>query len=193
MKDVEIEIQTRVENVVPLIALLEKEGDFVMADHQKDEYFMPSHRDFTVARPIEEWLRIRQSGKHSVTYKQWHYNPDGTSNYCDEYETKVGDVESLRKIFAAIDIVPLITVDKKRQSWNYEDYEISVDHVVGLGDFVEVEYKSETKEDPNVVAQQMIDFLKGIGVGKVEVNYSGYPHMLLFPAEDYFREVQQNY
>jgi adenylate cyclase class 2 len=189
MKDIEIEIQTRVENVAPLLEFLEKNAEKVFEDHQKDEYYTPAHRDFVETRPIEEWLRIRESGKHSVTYKKWHYNSDGTSNHCDEFETKVDDPDSIRKIFSAIDIKPLITVDKKRQSWNWQDYEVSIDHVEGLGDFVEVEYKGSMKVDPNAKASEMIEFLKTNGVGRVEINYSGYPHMLLFPSEDYFREV----
>jgi len=189
MKDVEVEIQTRVENIEPLLKFLKQNAKMVFENHQKDYYYTPIHRDFTKSRPLKEWLRIRESGKHSITYKNWHYNADGSSNYCDEYESKIEDSESLRKIFKSLDIKPLIVVDKKRQSWLFEEYEISLDNVVGLGNFVEVEYKSHKKIDPNKKAKEMIEFLKSKGVGKVEINYSGYPHMLLFPKENYFKEV----
>ena len=43
----------------------------------------------------------------------------------------------MRKIFEALDIKPVITVEKKRRTWNYKDYEIALDSITDLGDFVE--------------------------------------------------------
>lgn len=189
MKDIEIEIQTRVENVKPLLELLEKEGKFVFEDHQKDEYYTPAHRDFFATKPIDEWLRVRESGKNSITYKNWHHGPDGKSNHCDEFETVVADAEQIRKIFDVLDIKPIITVDKLRRSWNHHDYEVSIDEIKGLGSFVEVEFKGNGNVDPNQIAKEMIVYLKEAGVGKVEINYVGYPYLLIYGTEGYFEEV----
>jgi adenylate cyclase class 2 len=189
MKDVEIEIQTRVENVEPLLLLLEKEGEFAFDDHQKDEYYTPAHRDFFSFKPVDEWLRIRESGKNSITYKNWHHGKDGKSNHCDEYETVVEDADQIRKIFGALNIKPKIVVDKYRRSWNHGKYEVSIDEIVGLGSFVEVEYKADGKVDPDVVAKEMVKYLKDAGVGKVEINYVGYPFLLLYGTDGYFEEV----
>lgn len=184
MKDIEIEIQVRISNLAKLKDFLEKEAEFISESYQKDEYFTPTHRNFVDVKPVVEWLRLRESKSGSVTYKNYHYGKDGKSEYCDEYESKVEDVEQLRKIFAAIDIKPIITVEKTRKAWIYKDYEIALDHVTDLGDFVEVEYKgSITSIDPKTVTNEMVVLLKEIGCGKIERNYVGYPFMLLYPEE----------
>lgn len=191
MKDIEIEVQLRVESTDKLIAFLEAEADFTGEAYQKDEYCVPAHRDFVAVKPVREWLRLRESNKgSSVNYKNWHYDNDGRSTHCDEYETPVSDIDQMRKIFKAVDIKPLITVEKKRKTYRYKDYEVALDEITGLGSFVEVEYKGE---DQTVVPQEvtagMIAWLKEIDCGKIERNYVGYPFMLLYPDEVTFEEV----
>ena len=183
MKDVEIEIQVRISDKTKLESFLQQKAKFSNQSYQKDEYFTPAHRDFVSVKPVVEWLRLRQSDSGSVTYKKWHYDVKGKSNYCDEYETSVGDVDQLRKIFAALDLKPIITVEKTRRAWRYQDYEIALDHVTGLGDFVEIEYKAHAGTDPGAITDGMIALLKDIGCGKIERNFVGYPFMLLYPGE----------
>jgi adenylate cyclase, class 2 len=189
-KDIEIEIQVRVSNKDALEAFLQKEATVIGTDYQKDEYFMPAHRDFTTVKPIVEWLRLRESNGYSITYKKWHHDTDGSSRYCDEYETKFDSIESIRKIFAAIDMRPLITIEKTRRTWQYKDYEVAIDDVAGLGVFVEVEYKGhDPKPDPRAITDAMIAWLKKSGCGTIEINYVGYPFMMLYPDEVRFEKV----
>lgn len=184
-KDIEIEIQVRVEKIKPLLKFLKAKAKLVGASHQVDQYFTPHHRNFVAKRPVKEWLRLRDSkGKSSVNYKNWHYDKSGKSNYCDEYETTVEDIGSVRKIFSALDIKPMATVDKKRQIWLYGDYEVALDQVKGLGDFVELEFKGKkAKSTPKKITDQMVQFLKDQGCGKIFRNFQGYPFRALFPKE----------
>ncbi len=185
MKDIEIEIQVTIENGKPLIEFLEKNADFQKERQQIDEYFSPIHRNFIDVRPVKKWLRLRDSGgKYSINYKNWHYDENGRSQYCDEYETKIEDLTQLRKILDVLNFKPLVKVDKLRKVWTYKDYEIAVDSVKGLGDFVEIEYiGKEEKVDPKKITEEMIDFLKSVGCGQIKRNYVGYPFQLLFPEE----------
>ena len=184
-KDIEIEIKVQVEKIKSLEDFLKENGKLIGTQHQMDEYFVPTHRNFISIRPAKEWLRLRDSsGKCSVNYKNWHYDKEGKTNDCDEYETKIDNISSLRKIFAALDIKPVTLVDKKRQIWLYKDYEIAIDHVKGLGNFVEVEFKGiSTKANPKTITDKMVQFLKDKGCGKISRNYQGYPFLLLFPNE----------
>lgn len=184
-KNIEIEIQVRVEHSKPLIEFLETNGTFQSEQHQVDEYFSPAHRDFLAVKPIAEWLRLRDAdGKYSMNYKRWHEDQHGKSHYCDEFETKIEQKEQAKYIFSAIDLKPIVVVDKRRKIWTYQDYEIAVDSVKTLGDFVEVEYigKDETVRPEHVTAE-MVAFLKKVGCGKIWRNYVGYPFRLLFPSE----------
>lgn len=182
MKNVEIEIQVQVENSKPLRAFLETKAEATGASRQIDQYFTPVHRNFIAVKPVAEWLRVRDAeGRYSLNYKNWHYTENGKSTHCDEYETKVENLEQLQLILKALNLKPLVTVDKQRATYRYKEYEIALDHVEGLGDFVEVEYKGTNNENPTEITDQMVTFLKDLGVGKMYRNYVGYPFQLLFP------------
>jgi len=190
MKNIEIEIQVNIENSKPLMAFLKKNANFKSEKHQIDEYFSPVHRNFTEVRPVVEWLRLRDSsGKHSINYKNWHHDQSGKSNHCDEYETKIEDLNQLRKMLDVLNFKSIAKVDKLRKTWIYKDYEVALDSVKGLGDFVEIEYiGKDEKVNPKKITEEMINFLKDIGCGKIERNYVGYPFQLLFPEEVKFEE-----
>jgi len=183
--NVEVEIHVQVENIRKLLAFLKKNGKFLEKKHQVDKYFTPAHRDFTSERPINEWLRLRDSsGKFSINYKNWHQEKDGRDHYCDEYESTIENLEQLENIFKAINTKPLVIVDKLRKAWLYKDFEVAIDSVKGLGDFVEIEYKGiNQKKKPSEITKEMVGFLKGLKVGEISRNYSGYPFQLLFPNE----------
>lgn len=184
-RNIEIEIQVEVENTDKLIAFLEKNAKFIGEKHQIDRYFTPAYRDFTSVRPVNEWLRLRDSsGEFSINYKNWHREEDGRSHYCDEYETTIKNPGQMENIFQALEIKPLVEVDKRRKIWRYKDIEITLDSVKGLGEFVEIEYKgTDTSKKPAEITNKMLSFLKKRGCGKILRNYVGYPYRLLFPEE----------
>lgn len=185
MNDVEIEITVNIENNKPLMEFLEKNAEFEKEKHQIDEYFSPAHRDFLDVRPVKEWLRLRDAdGEYSINYKNWHYDKNGKSYHCDEYETKVEDLRQIKKILDILNFKSLVKVDKIRKTWIYKDYEIDIDSVKKLGDFVEVEYIGKDEDvDPKKITEEMINFLKNLGCGKIKRDYIGYPFRLLFPDE----------
>jgi len=190
--DKEIEIQVQIENSNKLISFLNKHAKFIGEKHQVDKYFSPAHRNFTKVRPVVEWLRLRDSsGKYSINYKNWHYDKHGRSHYCDEYETPIESLEQLEKIFDALDIKEIVTVDKTRRLYQYQDYEIAIDSIKGLGDFVEIEYKGELgNHKPEDITKKMVNFLKELNCGRITRNYVGYPFQLLFPKEVKFELVK---
>jgi adenylate cyclase class 2 len=185
MKDIEIEIKVKVESTKDLIKFLKKEAKFLHKSHQIDQYYTPFHRNFIAVRPTPEWLRLRNSdGKFSINYKNWHYDKNGKSHYCDEYETKVEDIEQMKQIFTALNIKPLVVVDKIRESYLYKDYEVALDSVKNLGKFVEVEFKGKSQnKKPEDICSEMVAFLKEHQCGTIKRNYVGYPFQLLFPQE----------
>lgn len=186
MQGQEIEIKVKIEKADKLNSFLKHEAKFVSQEHQIDEYFNPKHRDFLKVRPVKEWLRLRDSnGKFSLNYKYWHIEPDGTSHSSDEYESSVADLNQVRKILMQLDFQPLTVVDKSRSIWTYRDYEISLDQVVSLGHFVEIEYKGKNSahQTPKEITTGMINFLKQLDCGTISRTYDSYPFQLLFPAE----------
>jgi adenylate cyclase class 2 len=187
----EIEIQVQIEKSKGLKLFLRTKAKLVGEEHQTDKYFSPKDHDFLKVRPVVEWLRLRNSsGKHSINYKNWHYDKDGRSHYCDEYETLVESPKQIENIFASLDIKPITIVDKVRKIYLYKDFEVSIDAIKGLGDFVEIEFKGKLgKRKPAEITKEMIKFLKYLNCGKIQRNYVGYPFQLLFPKEVSTEEV----
>lgn len=184
--NIEIEIQVQVEKIRPLINFLAKEARFLGEKRQIDEYFTPKHRNFISERPVAEWLRLRNAGnKYSINYKNWHFDKKGKSHFCDEFESQIKDIKSVKKIFSILNFKLLVKVDKIRRIYQFQNYEIAIDQVKKLGNFVEMEYKGRNRRKlrPAQITQEMIEFLKKIGVGEIKRNYVGYPFLMLFPKE----------
>lgn len=185
MKNIEIEIQVKLQKTKPLIDFLKKNAKLIGTQRQIDKYFTPKHRDFLAKKKVNEWLRLRSSEKGgSINYKNWKYDETGRSHHCDEYETKVESLDSLENIFAALDHKEICRVDKTRTIYKYKNYEISIDKVKGLGQFVEIEFLGETNKKPAEVTNEMISFLKKLGIGKISRNFRGYAYMAAFPKRE---------
>lgn len=183
--NIEIEIKVKIENLSELVKFLDANGSFKGEKQQVDEYFSPEHEDFMAVRPVNEWLRLRQSeGRYSMDYKLWHRGANNVSEYCDEIETTVGNGDQARKILLALHFQPIGVVDKVRKAWVCQNYEIAIDSVKGLGDFVEIEYVGQDGNmDFHAIMAGMITFLKGLNCGKMEQISTGYIMLLLFPGE----------
>ncbi len=189
MHDKEIEIQVRIENGEKLKKFLYEKALFVSENQQVDDYYIPAHRNFLDTKPIQEWFRVREErSQFSVNYKKWHYE-NGVGSYADEYETRIESKESFQKILSSLDYQKIVTVDKTRKKYTFNDYEIALDRVSNLGDFVEIEYKGNSIEEPKKITDEMFAFLKTFDCGKIENTNGGYPMMLLFPNANTFIEV----
>jgi len=181
--DTEIEIKVKVDDAAPIIALMEREGRYEGEVKQADEYFTPAHKDYVSVFPVTEWLRLRdEGGKFSINYKNYHLDGEGRGLYCDEVETRIDAIDKMETIFKALDFRPLVKVEKLRRKWIYKDYEIAIDSVTGLGSFVEIEFNGRST-DPKRTTSEMVEFLRGLNVGKIQRNYQGYPFILLFPEK----------
>lgn len=156
------------------IAKLEKSEDF-----QKDIYYNPAHRNFLSKKPVSEWLRLRESKKEfSLNYKKWH-NEDGNKTIsCDEFETKIENIESLKKLFENLNFEETIIIEKNRSVWYYKDAEIAIDDVKELGNFIEIEAKGNFTNIEDAEKHLYI-ILKEIGAKVGEQDFEGYPYLLL--------------
>ncbi len=110
---------------------------------QEDIYYSSKHKDFIES---EECLRIRTvDGQSEVTWK-----PPSTADMKDadefwkeEVDLQIGSQnETARKMLNALDFFEVATVKKLRRSFvGPEGVEVSVDVVIGVGAFVELELK----------------------------------------------------
>jgi adenylate cyclase class 2 len=150
------------------------------AAHQVDSYFNAPHRGFLAdTTNISEWLRVRVEDDHaSLNYKLWHPLGQARKTHCDEYESPVGDPEAIRLTLAALGFTELTVVDKTREAWHLNDIEVAFDDVIGLGTFIEFEFKGDADNVEDATAR-ITDFIDSLDIQLGERIHAGYPHMIL--------------
>lgn len=73
----------------------------------------------------------------------------------------------------------LIVVDKVRNSWIYEEYEISIDTVKNLGDYIEIEYKGNENSNISDIIKNLNIILEKINADIGEEDHGGYGFKLI--------------
>lgn len=189
-QNTEIEIKVKVEKISPLLVFLQKKAKFQKENLQVDEYFTPAHRNFIKERPVKEWFRLRESNPCSLNYKKYHFVKDGKSYESDEFEVEINDLAQVKKILKALNLKSIVKVNKTRKVWTYENYEIAIDSVKKLGEFVEIEFIGKKgRKSAKQISAEMIEFLKSLNCGKIYRNFQGYPFLLLFKNETEYQMV----
>ncbi len=120
----------------------------------------------------------RRDEKVLLKYKHWY--PEGVKNttHCDEYETQVTNKEQTDKILTALSFKKFLTVNKKRETFTYQDLEIVFDEVKGLGYFIEVE---SLKDFGGVekTRDEILKFTSFLGLKKTTTVPGGYAGALM--------------
>lgn len=178
-QDIEIEIKFPLLNPVEVKKFLEENSEAISKDvFQKDTYFIPAHRDFLEPEFPYEWLRLRETNKgNSITYKHFYPENAEKTDYCDEFETKFENAESLKKILLALDMKEVIVVEKSRSSWMFEEVEIAIDEVENLGSFIELE-ATLGYNDPIEGKKFLYSILEKLGAQVGEEDLRGYPYLI---------------
>lgn len=180
--DTEIEIKIRLDEgaFLKVRENVQNSAKFVKKVRQIDEYFTPAHRNFVEPRFPFEWLSIRKRGDKTIlNYK--HFVPENAEvhTHCDEFETEIKNPEGLKKIFSAINLKPLVTVDKERETYDYNgEFEIALDVVKDLGHFIEIEAMKEfgTVEKAR---EKLFKLAKSLGVDTSNPDLRGYPFLMM--------------
>ena len=158
----EVELKYAVLDVLQLLEKLEQFGlCFGEAVEEHDMFYQHPARDFAAT---DECLRIRQrSGEYHITYKG--PKVDRETKTRQEIELFMADnVETARQwdmLLQALGFRLAAELKKTRRSaslvFQEQKYELSLDHIGGLGDFIELEtFAGEAQLD---VARQCIKSL----------------------------------
>lgn len=182
MREIEILVELK-ENLAKAQRILEKIALYKGSKQTIDTYYYDPLREnlkLNADNKLMECCRLREKkGRYYVTYKQDHYE-EGNWVYSDEYETEVKDLAALKKVFGCLGLEELVVIDNIKHIYETPDYEIVLEEVKDLGNFMEVEAK---KDDENKSAEEIKariwEFITrlGLAVGK-ELN-AGKPELLL--------------
>lgn len=166
----EIEVKVKTTHHPEIQAKLESLGCvFSTPAIQDDAIYVNFDEDFTAFMPETNFLRIRASGgKYIFTLKQ----PQKNELDCIEKETEISDPEAMEGALELMGYHLAVRVKKTRTKTKYQDMEICLDSIEGLGDFIEVE--KITEGDGEEVQKELCDFLTSIGVDISERVMHGY-------------------
>lgn len=119
-------------------------------------------------------MRTTEKGDE-VTLKKFAVDEKGNSKNLAEIEFKVSDGKQALKLFEELGFKVSVTIDKYRKYYDYENFEIAVDDVKGLGMFAEFEIKN-FPEDADIKDGfiKIKAFMKSIGFEEYKECVRGY-------------------
>lgn len=190
MYEVEVKVRADHDAVRERLARLDAESLGTVV--QADTYFDAPHRDFAAT---DEALRVRVVGvvenvnastldpevaladaESRLTYK----GPlvESTAKTCEEIETGVVDGEAVRTILDRLGFESVATVLKVRERYEFDGYVVTLDDVVDLGEFVEVETEA-TEAEIERARDGAYDVLERLGLDPEESIRRSYLELLL--------------
>jgi len=146
-----------IQNLVELGAKREKKM------HQIDTYFnVPEGR-----------LKLREEGLDFASLIYYHRSDMAESCYSDYHICQIQDLDSFKLILSNA-LGTKVIVEKTRDLWRFGNTRIHLDHVSGLGDFIELEtvLRNQTKASAWLEHDHVKDTLKIVEETLVPVSYS---------------------
>jgi adenylate cyclase class 2 len=157
----EIEIKVRFNNLEQIVEKFKEIGIvFSQPNRQEDIIFLDAKMaDYKIVEGTIV-LRIRnENGKLTFTIKQ-QLGRDLSSK---EYEVEISNADTMYAMLQLMGFKELVRVNKTRLKGSYKSYNLCIDNVERLGNFLEIECLTE-RADYEVVQNEMLAFLREIGI-----------------------------
>ncbi|SIR14694.1 adenylate cyclase, class 2 [Haladaptatus litoreus] len=145
---------------------------------QEDFYYDAPHRDFA---ETDEALRVRREAGDEETVEVVTYKGplvEEESKTRKEHETVVGDGDTVDALLSALGFDATETVHKERERFELDSYIVTLDSVMGLGEFVEVEAEA-AETDVESVREGAYDVLTDLNLDPNEQVRTSYLGLLL--------------
>ncbi len=138
---------------------------------QDDEYFK---FNLDTERKLVIRLRKKSNGKEVLTFKGSSEDTEDTA--WQEWESNIQNSDILKKLLLSNGLVNVVRIQKQRESYQFEQFEINIDQIKDLGTFVEVELQST---DVKTAKEKILAFIENIGIKKEHVVTKGYVPLML--------------
>lgn len=176
---IEMELKALLKNKLQVKKKLEECGcEWVSIGLQVDTIYERSDAKQIVDTSI---FRIRKyNDKKILTLKILMEDLDTA----EELELDISDDIVMDKMLQFIGFLPKIQVVKRIQTAKYKEFNICIDEVEGLGDFIEIERISEKSNDKDRIYGEMRTVLLELGVEEEELKKEKYYEMILKNREE---------
>ncbi len=206
----EIELKAKINNLKAVESWVKKNCEFVQSTFQEDILYDYLPRSFLIDKEklkADEFLRIRKTNERDIlTHKIIRRTEQGEFLFCDEYESEINicSQKDILKILSPFNIdeisaesckngdqlddfleksnfSKIATISKKRQEFKFRNFNISIDNVLNLGNFIEIENLKEEVDDRKVkiIKNQMSKILEDINIYADSIIKKGYLDLLV--------------
>ena len=170
----EIEIKLKVKDLDELEKkLIEKGCVFSEPIGQHDVIYSNTANPTNWAKSTEGHItvRIRREGERAeLNLKQQQtYEMDNI-----EYESEIEKPEVIHKMLELLGWKPEVEVKKTRKKGKLGKYEVCLDKVEKLGNFIELEKMTEHDDDPETVRKELFSAIKPFGLSEKDEETKGY-------------------
>jgi adenylate cyclase, class 2 len=174
----EVEIRALVDDVNSLSLKLNELGQFKERSHQIDTYL--KHVNDDQRRLV---VRFRRSGNSTalLTFKGSSVNSHD-NNWAD-YDTVIADPDSLQELLLSNGFEHVCEINKKRNSYLIQGFEVNVDEIANLGIFIEVESIVACQSEVSKALEELHELFNAIGIKNEKVINSGYVKLMLDKTE----------
>lgn len=171
---IEMELKATLTNRSEVIKNLEQHGcKWIETVLQEDTIYIKSDIDQNIHEPI---FRIRKCEDKTILTLKVLENDIHTAK---ELELNISNEKIMDQILKTIGFYPHARVMKKRSTTTLRGFNICIDEVKGLGNFIEVETISNLSDNKKNTYKEMLNVLLELGVEKQNLLQEKYYEMLL--------------
>lgn len=170
----EIEIKLKVSNLEEIETKLKEKGCILSEPiHQHDvNYSKDANTDaWHNGKEGDVMLRIRHL-KNTAQFNLKQQRSGEGDNL--EYETEVTDPKAMHQILLTLGYAPEIEVTKIRRKGKLGEYEICLDQVEKLGNFMEIEKMTDDDVDPEAVRAELFKAIEFLDLSPADEETRGY-------------------
>ncbi len=149
-------------------------GNLLGAEKQIDIYYNAPHRNLA---ETDEALRIRFGKDASLTYKGPKL--DKMSKTREEIVVPIGDADQTSEILKVLGFDEVARVTKHRETYQLDDFTITIDYLLDLGTFMEIETAVPEGEDYMSAQDRIFDLLDLLGLRKEDTVRESYLELIL--------------
>ena len=169
----EHEIKFAIKNMKSFLKTLDTQKiEFGNERHQIDKVWILKDADGTNIIPSQPVVRTReQKGKIMLTLKR-----ELAHGTMEEHETEIGDIAAAEGILSVLGFRKLVEIDKRRKSTKAGIFTLCLDTVKDLGNFLEIEFVSKTKDTD--AKAKILEFAKTLGLSEKDIVINTYNTLL---------------
>lgn len=166
----EVELRAKIKNTSLLKNKLKSIGaKLVSKKVQKDSYY-----GFYQTSKMPFIFRIRKTKNKSIfTFKGKKYEGDTA---WPEFEFIIdGNEKQIHTALIKSDFNKFLEINKKREKYSFNDFEINIDKIENLGEFIEIEILSENEKEGK---SKVMEVMNKLGFEDSDIIHKGYVSLM---------------